>query len=130
MGEILRKLKEEKSEIGAVRIPPEELAGLLGLIEEGTISVPIAKEVFEEMWSGGRPAREIVESRGLVQISDEAELLAAIDAVIAANPGPLAQYRAGKEATFGFFMGQVMRATKGKANPAVIRKLLTAKLKG
>jgi aspartyl-tRNA(Asn)/glutamyl-tRNA(Gln) amidotransferase subunit B len=130
MGEILRKLKEEKSEIGAVRIPPGELAGLIGLIDEETINVPIAKEVFEEMWSGGRPAREIVDTRGLVQISDEAELLAAIDTVIAANPGPLAQYRAGKEATFGFFMGQVMRATKGKANPAVIRKLLTAKLKG
>jgi aspartyl-tRNA(Asn)/glutamyl-tRNA(Gln) amidotransferase subunit B len=130
MGEVLRKLKEEKAEITACPIPPESLAELIGLVSAGTISGTIAKEVFEEMWTGRRAPEEIVGARGLVQISDEPELLAAIERVLSANPGPLAQYRAGKTATFSFFMGQVMKATEGKANPAVIRKLLTEKLKG
>ena len=82
------------------------------------------------MWKSRRAPEEIVKQRGLTQISDEAELLRAIDQVLAANPGPLAQYRAGKTTTFGFFMGQVMKATQGKANPAVIQKLLTDRLKG
>jgi len=130
MGEVLRKLKEEKAEIAACPIPPPRLAELLRLVEAGTLSGTMAKEVFEEMWTSRRSAPEVVSARGLSQISDESELLAAIDKVIAANPGPLAQYRAGKTATFGFFMGQVMKANRGKANPAVIQKLLTDRLKG
>ena len=130
MGEVLRKLKEEKAEIAACPIAPRSLADLIRLILSGTISGPIAKEVFEEMWKSRRAPEEIVKQRGLTQISDEAELLRAIDQVLAANPGPMAQYRAGKTTTFGFFMGQVMKATQGKANPAVIQKLLTDRLKG
>jgi len=130
MGEVLRKLKEEKAEIASCPITPGRLAELIGLIQAGTLSGTGAKEVFEAMWSTRRAPEEIVKSRGLAQISDEAELLCVIDQVIAAHPGPLAQYRAGKAATFGFFMGQVMKASKGKANPAVIQKLLTGRLKG
>jgi aspartyl-tRNA(Asn)/glutamyl-tRNA(Gln) amidotransferase subunit B len=129
MGEVLRKLKEEKSEIAATPVSPDRLAELIGLIDSGTLSGSLAKEVFEEMWSKRRPAGEIVSERGLTQISDESALLAEIDKVIAANPGPLAQYRAGKTATLGFFVGQVMKATQGKGNPSLIQKLLTEKLK-
>jgi aspartyl-tRNA(Asn)/glutamyl-tRNA(Gln) amidotransferase subunit B len=129
MGEILRKLKEEKSEITACPVAPRHLAELIGLVGAGTLSSTLAKEVFEEMWKSRRPPQAIVSERGLSQISDEAELSALIDQVLAANPGPLAQYRAGKTATLGFFVGQVMKATKGKGNPALIQKLLADKLK-
>ena len=129
MGEVLRKLKEAKADIAQCPVAPAGLAELIGLVQAGTLSGSLAKEVFEEMWTTRLPAPEIVRARGLTQISDEAELLAAIDQVLAANPGPLQQYRAGKTATFGFFMGQVMKATKGKANPAMIQKLLTDRLK-
>jgi aspartyl-tRNA(Asn)/glutamyl-tRNA(Gln) amidotransferase subunit B len=130
MGEVLRKLKEEKREISGCPFPPERLGELVRLIDAGTLSGTMAKEVFEEMWATGRAPAEIVVARDLSQISDEGELLAAIERVMADHPGPLAQYRGGKTATFGFFMGQVMKATKGKANPALIQKLLAAKLKG
>jgi aspartyl-tRNA(Asn)/glutamyl-tRNA(Gln) amidotransferase subunit B len=130
MGEVLRKLKEEKAEIIACPVPPERLAELIGLIDSGTLSGSLAKEVFEAMWAQRRPAAEIVGERGLTQISDESALLQEIDKVMAANPGPLAQYRAGKTATLGFFVGQVMKATKGKGNPSLIQKLLVEKLKG
>jgi len=130
MGEVLRKLKEEKSEITACPVAPERLAELIGLIDSGTLSGSLAKEVFEAMWAQRRPAAEIVGERGLTQISDESALLEEIDKVMAANPGPLAQYRAGKTATLGFFVGQVMKATKGKGNPSLIQKLLAEKLKG
>ncbi|HEV8376763.1 MAG TPA: Asp-tRNA(Asn)/Glu-tRNA(Gln) amidotransferase subunit GatB, partial [Candidatus Polarisedimenticolia bacterium] len=130
MGEVLRKLKEQKSEIPECPIPPERLAELLGMVQRGTLSGSLAKEVFEEMWASRRAPEEIVRDKGLTQISDESELLSVIDQVLAANPGPLAQYRAGKTATLGFFMGQVMKQTKGKGNPAILQKLLTQRLKG
>jgi aspartyl-tRNA(Asn)/glutamyl-tRNA(Gln) amidotransferase subunit B len=130
MGEVLRKLKEAKAEITACPFPPEHLADLIRLVGEGTLSGPLAKEVFEAMWDTGRPPRDIVADRGLSQISDESALAAVVDQVLATNPGPLAQYRAGKTSTFGFFMGQVMKATKGKGNPAVITRLLNEKLPG
>ncbi len=129
MGEVLRKLKEERREIVSCPLPPERLAELIGLVAAGTLSGTMAKEVFEEIWGRPRPPAEIVRERGLSQISDEAELLAAVDSVIAAHPEALAQYRAGKAATFGFFMGQVMKATGGKANPAAVRGLLEKRLK-
>jgi len=130
MGEVLRNVKEEKEGIAACPIPPEGLADLIGLVASGAISGTAAKEVFEEMWTTRRAAGEIVAARGLAQISDEAALLAAIDRVLSAHPGPLAQYRAGKTATFSFFMGQVMKETGGKANPALVRKLLAERLQG
>jgi aspartyl-tRNA(Asn)/glutamyl-tRNA(Gln) amidotransferase subunit B len=130
MGEVLRKLKEEKAEIADCPVPAERLAALIGLVAAGTLSGTLAKEVFEEMWRSRQSPDEIVRARGLTQVSDEPELLAIIERVIAAHPGPLAQYRSGKEATFGFFMGQVMKATHGKGNPAVVQKLLKEKLRG
>ena len=105
------------------------LAGLLGRIVDSTISGKIAKEVFEAMWSEGKDADAVIEARGLKQITDSSAIETAIDQVIAANPSQLADYRAGKEKLFGFFVGQVMKATGGKANPAQLNELLKRKLK-
>ena len=101
---------------------------MIRLIEDGTISGKIAKEVVEAMYKTGKAPQAIIAEQGLVQITDEAELIKAIAAVIAANPNQLSQYKAGKEKLFGFFVGQVMKATKGKANPQLINELLTKML--
>jgi aspartyl-tRNA(Asn)/glutamyl-tRNA(Gln) amidotransferase subunit B len=106
------------------RLPPDELGSLIRLVEEGVISGSIAKEVFEKMFASGRPAAEIVKADGLAQIGDEAALLAIVKETIANNPGPVAHYRAGRTTTFGFLVGQVMKATKGKANPRLVNDLL------
>jgi aspartyl-tRNA(Asn)/glutamyl-tRNA(Gln) amidotransferase subunit B len=103
---------------------------MIQLIEDGTISGKIAKTVFEEMVRTNRDPRTIVRDQGLVQIVDAEHILAIIDQVIAENPGPLAQYRGGKIATFGFFVGQVMRKTQGKANPQKVNDLLRRRLDG
>ncbi len=124
--ELLRALKERSGE--ALPFGPSELAELLGLIENGTISATAAKEVFGEMQlSGARPA-QIVEDKGLRQVSDDAALAAIIDQVLAANPDELARYRAGEKKLQGFFMGQIMKASGGKANPALLKNLLPQKL--
>ena len=105
-------------------------ADLLALIEDGTISGRIAKDVFEVMFETGKDAEEIVEEKGLKQVSDTGEIEKIIDEVIAANPGQVEQYRGGKDKLIGFFVGQVMKATGGKANPGVVNKLLKPKLDG
>lgn len=117
---------------GAVDSPvsPAQGAELLALVEDGTISGRIAKDVFEIMFESGRGAAEIVEEKGLKQVSDSGEIERIIDEVIAANPGQLEQYRAGKDKLLGFFVGQVMKATGGKANPGLVNKLLKPKLDG
>ena len=115
-------------EIAASRVSPAALSGLLARIVDATISGKIAKDVFEAMWSEGRSADAIIKARGLTQITDSAAIEGVIDAVIAANPKQLADYRAGKDKLFGFFVGQVMKATGGKANPAQLNELLKAKL--
>ncbi|HJU55993.1 MAG TPA: Asp-tRNA(Asn)/Glu-tRNA(Gln) amidotransferase subunit GatB, partial [Pyrinomonadaceae bacterium] len=126
--ELLREL--EASGVSADRSPvaPEELAALLRLIDEGKISGKQGKDVLVEMFASGKSAAAIVEERGLVQLSDTAEIDTIIEGVIAASPQQLAQYRAGKETLFGFFVGQVMKASKGKANPKVVNERLKAKL--
>jgi aspartyl-tRNA(Asn)/glutamyl-tRNA(Gln) amidotransferase subunit B len=106
------------------------LSGLLTRIVDATISGKIAKDVFEAMWSEGKAADDIIEARGLRQITDSGAIEGVIDAVIAANPKQLADYRAGKDKLFGFFVGQVMKAMAGKANPAQLNDLLKAKLGG
>jgi aspartyl-tRNA(Asn)/glutamyl-tRNA(Gln) amidotransferase subunit B len=106
------------------------LSGLLARIVDETISGKIAKEVFEAMWSSAKSADAIIEASGLKQITDSRAIEGVIDAVIAANPKQLADFRAGKDKLFGFFVGQVMKATGGKANPAQLNELLQAKLKG
>jgi len=105
-------------------------ADLLALIEDGTISGRIAKDVFEIMFETGKDADSIVEEKGLKQVSDTGEIEKIIDEVIAANPGQLEQYRAGKDKLIGFFVGQVMKATGGKANPGMVNQLLKPKLDG
>ena len=130
MGDILRFINEEKREITACPITPQALGDLIRLIDEGTISGKIAKEVIDEMYKTGKPARTIIAEKGLVQITDEGALAQAIQEVMTANPKQLEQYRGGKDKVFGFFVGQVMKATQGKANPQLINDLLKKMLAG
>ena len=130
MGELSSALNRDGAEITAARVSPAQLSGLLTRIVDATISGKIAKEVFEAMWSEGKEADDIIEARGLRQITDSGAIEGVIDAVMAANPKQLADYRAGKDKLFGFFVGQVMKATEGKANPAQLNDLLKAKLGG
>jgi aspartyl-tRNA(Asn)/glutamyl-tRNA(Gln) amidotransferase subunit B len=130
MGELSSALNRDNVEIAASRVSPAALRGLLARIVDATISGKIAKDVFEAMWAEGRGADDIIEMRGLRQITDSGAIEGVIDAVIAANPKQLADYRAGKDKLFGFFVGQVMKATEGKANPAQLNDLLKVKLGG
>jgi aspartyl-tRNA(Asn)/glutamyl-tRNA(Gln) amidotransferase subunit B len=129
-GELAAALNRDSLEIGASPITAAMLAGLLCRIGDNTISGKIAKDVFEAMWTEGKDADAIIEARGLRQITDTSAIEKAIDAVIAANPGQLADYRSGKDKLFGFFVGQAMKATQGKANPALLNELLKKKLSG
>jgi aspartyl-tRNA(Asn)/glutamyl-tRNA(Gln) amidotransferase subunit B len=106
------------------------LGELLKLIDKGAISGKIAKKVFDEMWKSGKSASIIVEEQGLVQVSDNGAIEAIIDEILDANAGQVAEYRSGKDKLFGFFVGQVMKVSKGKANPTVVNELLLEKLKG
>jgi aspartyl-tRNA(Asn)/glutamyl-tRNA(Gln) amidotransferase subunit B len=132
MGEVLRIVRERKLDNALIihdwPVPPERLAALLDLIDSGEISGKIAKSVFEEMVNTGKTPVQIVSEQGLAQISDDAPILAAIDAVIAANASKVTEYRSGKDKLFGFFVGQVMKATQGKANPQKLNELLKARL--
>jgi aspartyl-tRNA(Asn)/glutamyl-tRNA(Gln) amidotransferase subunit B len=130
MGELSSALNRDSVEIAASRVSPAALGGLLARIVDATISGKIAKDVFEAMWAEGQGADDIIENRGLKQITDSGAIEGVIDAVIAANPKQLADYRAGKDKLFGFFVGQVQKATEGKANPAQLNDLLKAKLGG
>ena len=130
MGELSGALNRDGLEVDASRVPATVLAGLLARIGDDTISGKLAKEVFEAMWSEGRGADEIIDARGLRQITDTGAIEQAIDAIMAANPKQLAEYRSGKDKLFGFFVGQVMKATQGKANPAQLNELLKRKLGG
>ena len=111
------------------RLSPALLAGLLVRIADNSISGKIAKDVFDAMWSGEGSADQIIEARGLRQITDSSAIESAVDAVIAANPGQVAEYREGKDRLLGFFVGQVMKETRGKANPAEVNRILKARLK-
>jgi aspartyl-tRNA(Asn)/glutamyl-tRNA(Gln) amidotransferase subunit B len=132
MGDVLRIIRERKLDTALVihdwPVPPERLAAMVELLEQGEISSKIAKAVFEEMVQTGRTAVDIIAEQGLTQISDEAAIVAAIDDVLAAHAGKVTEYRAGKEKLFGFFVGQAMKATHGKANPQKLNELLKAKL--
>jgi aspartyl-tRNA(Asn)/glutamyl-tRNA(Gln) amidotransferase subunit B len=124
MNDILRKLKEDDADIGDCRVTPASLARLVALIQDGTISGKIAKDVFERMWTSAEAPQAIVEREGLVQLSDEGALQATVSEVIEASPDQVAAYRGGKKATIGWFVGQVMKKTEGKANPKVVNALL------
>jgi aspartyl-tRNA(Asn)/glutamyl-tRNA(Gln) amidotransferase subunit B len=103
---------------------------MIKLIEEGAISGKMAKDVIDDMYKTGKPPQDIIKEKGLVQITDEGELAKTIAAIIAANPNQLKDYRGGKEKLFGFFVGQVMKATQGKANPQLVNDLLKKMLAG
>ncbi|MDE2148812.1 MAG: Asp-tRNA(Asn)/Glu-tRNA(Gln) amidotransferase subunit GatB [Gammaproteobacteria bacterium] len=130
IGDLLGALNKAGTDISGSPVAADALAGLLKRISDNTISGKIAKEVFEAMFAGEGDADAIIRAKGLVQITDEDAIVAAIEQVIAANPGQLADYRAGKDKLFGFFVGQVMKATRGKANPEAVNRLLRAKLAG
>jgi aspartyl-tRNA(Asn)/glutamyl-tRNA(Gln) amidotransferase subunit B len=130
MGDFSAFLNRDNLELAASKVDAAALAGLVARIVDGTISGKIAKEVFEAMWAEGRGADAIIEAKGLRQITDTGAIEKAIDEVMAKNPGQLADYRSGKDKLFGFFVGQVMKATGGKANPAQLNELLKKKLAG
>jgi aspartyl-tRNA(Asn)/glutamyl-tRNA(Gln) amidotransferase subunit B len=128
MGELAAALNKDGLDVGSGKLPAERLAGLLKRICDQTISGKIAKEVFEVMWASGSSADAVIEEKGLKQITDNSAIERVIDEVMAKNPGQLADYRSGKDKLFGFFVGQVMKATGGKANPAQLNELLKKKL--
>jgi len=128
LSELLRELKKDEREIEECPVPALHLSELLKLIAEGTISGKIAKSVFEEMYRSGKRAEEIVLAEGWVQVSDAAELEKIVEQVLATNSKEVEAYRKGKEKLFGFFVGQVMKATQGKANPQMVNEILKKKL--
>jgi len=130
ISELFGRLNKAGYQVSASPVSASALGALIDLVVSGAISGRQAKEVFDEMFESGKSAAEIVEAKGLSQISDEGALTTAIAKVLADNPGQLAQYRAGKEGVVGWLMGQVMKATGGKANPKLVNELLRKALKG
>ncbi|MGM0812446.1 MAG: Asp-tRNA(Asn)/Glu-tRNA(Gln) amidotransferase subunit GatB [Pseudomonadota bacterium] len=130
MGDFTAALNRSELEVGDSPVAPAALAQLLARIQDATISGKIAKEVFDAMWAGEGDADAIIAARGLKQITDTGAIDRIIDDVIAANPVQLEQYRAGKDKLLGFFVGQVMKKTQGKANPAQVNERLRARLRG
>jgi aspartyl-tRNA(Asn)/glutamyl-tRNA(Gln) amidotransferase subunit B len=124
-GEVRRRLKETgREDMAAVPVPPDALAELVRLTEEGVVSSTVAKDVLDRLWTDGGSARAIIEAEGLAQIGDESALAALVDQVLAGHGDAVAQYRAGKTAAFGFLVGQMMKASHGKANPKTAAALL------
>ncbi|EIT69268.1 MULTISPECIES: Asp-tRNA(Asn)/Glu-tRNA(Gln) amidotransferase subunit GatB [Hydrocarboniphaga] len=130
IGDLLGLLNKQGLTLETSPVSAAALAGLVARIADKTISGKIAKEVFEAMFAGEGSADEIIKAKGLVQITDEGAIAAAIDEIIAKNPGQVAEYRGGKDKLFGFFVGQAMKATQGKANPEALNRLLKEKLAG
>jgi aspartyl-tRNA(Asn)/glutamyl-tRNA(Gln) amidotransferase subunit B len=128
MVELLRALNRDGLEVEQSRVAPENLAALLSLVDDGTISGTMAKTVFDAMYETGKTAAEVVQEKGLRQISDENALVAAVEEVLANNPKEVEEFRNGRDKLLGFFMGQVMKVTQGKANPQAVNKLLREKL--
>lgn len=128
-GELFRLMKDSGTDIDRVKIAPAQIPALVALVNRGTISTTIAKQVFESMFATGQDPEAIVKDKGLAQISDADALSTIADRVIAEHPKPVADYRAGKEPVLKFLVGQVMKATKGQANPTVAADLLARKIK-
>jgi aspartyl-tRNA(Asn)/glutamyl-tRNA(Gln) amidotransferase subunit B len=128
MVELMRELKREEKEIEHCPITPSQLAALLDLIREGVISGKLAKTVFEEMFQTGQDPGSIVEGKGMVQMTDPELILPVVDEVLGASPVQVAEYRAGKNKVFGYFVGEVMKRTRGQANPKLVNELLKKKL--
>ncbi len=129
-GDYFGYLNKSNLEIADAPVDAAKLGGLIDLIADGTLSGRLAKEVFEHMWASGKPAAVIVEEKGLKQVTDTGAIEQAIDAVMAEQADKVAEYRSGKDKLFGYFVGQVMKRTQGKANPAALNELLKKKLAG
>ncbi|MHC1745626.1 MAG: Asp-tRNA(Asn)/Glu-tRNA(Gln) amidotransferase subunit GatB [Negativicutes bacterium] len=128
MGEVAKHLNSNGLTIVQCPVSAENLAGMLTLVDKGTISHKIAKTVFEEMWTSGKAAEQIVREKGLVQISNSSAIVGIVDAVLAANPQSVADFQAGKERALGFLVGQIMKQTKGRANPEMVNTLLKERI--
>ena len=128
MGEVSAYLNSEKLELLETKLTPNNLAGMINLIADGTISSKIAKQVFQELIKNGGDAKQVVEEKGLVQLSDPAQLLPIINEILDQNQQSIEDFKNGKGRAVGFLVGQIMKATKGKANPGVVNKLLTEEL--
>ncbi|MDQ0115624.1 Asp-tRNA(Asn)/Glu-tRNA(Gln) amidotransferase subunit GatB [Paenibacillus harenae] len=129
MGDLLGYLNANNLELEAVKLTGQGLGEMIGLLEKGTINGKIAKTVFKSMLESGKLPQQIVEEQGLVQISDEGALVGIVNQIVEANPQSVEDYRAGKDKAIGFLVGQIMKETKGKANPALVNKLLIERLK-
>ena len=128
LGEFSRLLNATNTEIGDSKVSPEQLAELLDLVQRNSISGASAKVVFEEMFNTGKQASQIIAEQGLSQISDSREIEQAVMAAINSNPQPVADFKAGKEQALKFLVGQVMKVTRGRANPQLVNELLKKKL--
>ncbi len=129
MGDILKVIKDEKISITEFKISPQNIGKLINLIDQNIISGKIAKDIFPDMLTTSADPENIVQEKGLVQITDTTEIEKAIDEIIAQNQKQVEEYKSGKDKVFGFFVGQIMRATKGKANPQIVNDILKEKLK-
>jgi aspartyl-tRNA(Asn)/glutamyl-tRNA(Gln) amidotransferase subunit B len=127
-GEVARRLKETGAGIGDAGVTAGALAGLIAVVDAGTVSASLAKHVLDKMWGTGRSAAEVVAAEQLTRIDDEASLEALVRQVVADNPKPVAQFKAGKTHVLGFFVGQVMKATRGQANPELVNPLVRREL--
>jgi len=129
MTDLLRVMKDEHVKIGEIKVTPKHLAELINNISTGLISGKIAKDIFTEMLQSGEMPKEIISKKGLTQLSDETEIENIVVKIIEQNPDETNRYREGKVQLIGFFVGEVMKATRGKANPKIVNKILEGKLK-
>jgi len=130
MGELLRELNQSGTDAADSPVSPERLIGLLQLVDQGTVSLKVAREIFPEVYQSGKAPEEIVKARGLTQVSDEGALRTIISEVVAKNPAQVEQYKGGKQQVLGFLVGQVMKASGGKANPGKVNEMLRVTLAG
>jgi aspartyl-tRNA(Asn)/glutamyl-tRNA(Gln) amidotransferase subunit B len=130
MGELTRELNNSGTEVSASPVSPDRLVSLLQMVEKGTISLKVAREIFPELYSSRKSPEQIVQEKGLTQVSDEGALETVIADVLTKNPSQVAQFKEGKQQVLGFLVGQVMKASGGKANPGKVNELLKKKLGG
>jgi len=130
MGELTRELNNSGTDASDSPVSPERLVGLLRMVDKGTISLKVARDIFPEVYSSGKTPEQIVQEKGLMQVSDEGALAEVIDEVLAKNPMQVTQFKEGKQQVLGFLVGQVMKASGGKANPGKVNELLKKKLRG
>ena len=129
MGDVLRRLNDEELEIHELKFSAKSLSDLLILVKDGKINNNTGKKVLREMFDSGKEPGTIVKEQGLIQVSDEGELIAWVDKVLDDNPQSIEDFKNGKDRAIGFLVGQIMKASKGKANPQLVNKMLSEKLK-